>query len=89
MDRGNQNIGRDPSPIVTLPTTIHMQTEPGSNPARRGNTPATNRLSHGRVFEDPKRSIKYFPFNSPNSGMALLDLKVPSLRSHVVLRGAV
>lgn len=88
MDRGNQNIGRNPSPIVTLPTTIHTQTDPGSNPARRGNRPATNRLSHCRVFEDKKKG-KYFPFNSPNSGIALLDLKVPSLRSHAALKGAV
>jgi hypothetical protein len=79
----------NPFPIAALATTIHTLTDLGSKAARRGKRPATNRLSHGRVFGDPKRSIKYFPFSAPYSGIALLDLKIPTLRSHVLLTGAV
>jgi hypothetical protein len=60
MARGNQNIGRNPFPIATLPTTIHTQIGPGSKPARRGKRPATNCPSHDRVFEDSKRTLSTF-----------------------------
>ena len=46
----NRSIHRKTCPSATLSTTNPTWNDPGSNPALRGEMPATNRLSHGTAY---------------------------------------
>jgi hypothetical protein len=43
----NRSTRGKPYPSANLSTTNSTWTDPGSNPGLRGESPATNRLSHG------------------------------------------
>jgi hypothetical protein len=47
IDRGKPTTRRKTCPSATLSTTNLTWTDPGSNPGLHGESPATNRLSHG------------------------------------------
>jgi len=81
----NENIGRNPFPIATLSNNdTHVRQTRARIRLALVRGQRLTALANGRVFEDPKRSIKYFIFNAPNSCIELLDLKIPSFRSHVL-----
>jgi hypothetical protein len=54
IDRENRRTRRKTYPSATLSTTNPTWLDPGANPGRRGERPATNDLSHGTAYIKPK-----------------------------------